>query len=453
MSKKLTKEEFIRRVFETNRYVNDGLIEVFGEYNGLYEPIEYLCNRCGNVQHPIALSLLKGNGCKTCGKIQSGKTQSKSNNKFQDELISLRKNGHDIFCDDIYINNRTKISFYCSNGHTWKATPASILNGSGCPYCSNRMVLTGYNDIATTSPDIFKFLKNQEDGYKYTRFSNKRIDFKCVLCGHIQNRKINTVAHRGFKCECCGSGISYPNKFGRALFDQLPIEKYRTEYCPDWGKPYVYDIYFTLNNIEYIIELDGRQHVDTRNGFGIPLEEHRRIDDIKDRLAKENNVYLIRIDCSKSECNYIKNNILMSKLNSLFDLSLINWKLCDERAQNNLVKLTCDLWMSGIRSFDELSKRLHLGNSTVRDYIKRGANIGWCDYDSKQWIYDQCLPVHVVDITNNNEYFFKSIHECANATNSIRNHRIAEETIKKYCIKGIPYNGLLFEIIDSTIQN
>ena len=248
---KLTKEEFIKRVYENNEHVRNGDIEIFGEYNGLEKSIEYLCHKCNNIQNPIALSLLNGNGCRSCGRIRTAKSQRKSNTEFQRELCRLRDNGQDVFSDDEYINNHTKIYFYCSKGHTWDAVPASVLNGNGCPYCSNKRILIGYNDIFTTSPDIFKFLADKNDGYKYTRWSNQRVDFKCTLCGHVQNRKIGTVAHRGFRCECCGDGISYPNKFGRALFDQLPVKKYKSEYCPKWGAPYVYDIYFQLNDNEY----------------------------------------------------------------------------------------------------------------------------------------------------------------------------------------------------------
>lgn len=324
--------------------------------------------------------------------------------------------------------------------------PSDILKGNRCPYCSNKKVLIGYNDIATTSPDIFQFLVNPEDGYKYTRWSSIRTDFKCIVCGHIQNRRISTVAHRGFKCECCGNGISYPNKFGRALFDQLPVKKYKAEYYPAWGKPYVYDIYFKLNDKEYLVEWDGLQHFKDNGSFSISLADQQKIDRIKNELAKQNNVYLIRIDCAKSERDYIRRNVEQSELSSLFDLSHIDWTLCDERAQSNLVKMVCDAWMSGMHSFKELSDKFHLGNSTVRDYINRGTRLGWCDYDSKWWLSGRYHPVRVINLINNQEYFFGSLGECADESINFSDHRIAEETIKKYSEKGAPYRGFLFKI-------
>lgn len=169
MWNKLTEEEFMTRVYENNQDVRNGDIEIIGKYNGLEQKIEYLCHRCNTIQNPIATSLACGHGCKKCKVLQLPQTQGKSNQAFQDELQRKRENGQDIYSDDRYINNHTDMWFYCSKGHEWLTKPALISRGTGCPYCSNRKILIGYNDIATTSPDIFQFLANPEDGYKYTR--------------------------------------------------------------------------------------------------------------------------------------------------------------------------------------------------------------------------------------------------------------------------------------------
>ena len=90
---------------------------------------------------------------------------------------------------------------------------------------------------------------------------------------------------------------------------------------------------------------------------------------------------------------------------------------------------------------------LHLGDSAVRDYINRGTRLGWCDYDPNYWmINNRCISVGVTDVTTGEKYSFKSLKDCAQGTINICGHRIAEETIRKYSQKGVPYNGLLFEI-------
>ena len=82
----------------------------------------------------------------------------------------------------------------------------------------------------------------------------------------------------------------------------------------------------------------------------------------------------------KSECNYIKNNILNSELSKIFDLSIVDWELCDEKAQKNLVKEACDLYCTKLYGVNEIAHILKIKNSTVIKYLKSGTKFGWCNY-------------------------------------------------------------------------
>jgi len=47
----------------------------------------------------------------------------------------------------------------CKLGHTWDATVSSRTKWrTGCPYCTNRKVLVGFNDLATTHPHLVEEL-------------------------------------------------------------------------------------------------------------------------------------------------------------------------------------------------------------------------------------------------------------------------------------------------------
>ena len=65
------------------------------------------------------------------------------------------------------------------------------------------------------------------------------------------------LCKRGFHCTACDDGISFPNKFGRSLLGQLPIEYCEYEWNPYWLKPYKYDSYFVYYGNEYVLEMDG----------------------------------------------------------------------------------------------------------------------------------------------------------------------------------------------------
>lgn len=56
--------------------------------------------------------------------------------------------------DLVTTGSNEKVWWKCAAGHTWQAVIASRTSGIGCPYCSNKKVLVGFNDLLTTHPDI-----------------------------------------------------------------------------------------------------------------------------------------------------------------------------------------------------------------------------------------------------------------------------------------------------------
>ncbi len=102
-------------------------------------------------------------------------------------------------------NSGKKVWWKCYEGHEWQARIASRNNGTGCPICSNKQVLTGYNDLATINPKLaseWNFEKNS--GLKpgdVTMGSNKKVWWKCNK-GHEWQA---TIANRnnGNGCVYC----------------------------------------------------------------------------------------------------------------------------------------------------------------------------------------------------------------------------------------------------------
>ena len=45
-----------------------------------------------------------------------------------------------------------KYFWICTNGHTFETTADHRVRGSGCPYCGNKKVLLGFNDLKTIYP-------------------------------------------------------------------------------------------------------------------------------------------------------------------------------------------------------------------------------------------------------------------------------------------------------------
>jgi hypothetical protein len=261
-----------------------------------------------------------------------------------------------------------------------------FIRGNRCPICNGRKVIKGINDTVTMYPNLLIYFVNKKDAEKYPPGTHKKVPMKCPRCEYIRNDiTINHLTTKGFICPRCGDGFSYPEKFMFNILEQLNINfKFQlNKTIFKWCNKYKYDFY--IENINCIIETHGMQHYKETTSKWNDLIEIQVTDKYKKSLAKENRItnYIV-IDCRYSELEYIKNNILNSKLADLFDLSKINWLRCHEFACSSLVKTVCGLWESEINNTLEISNKLKIGRNTVIRYLKQGVKLGWCNYDPKE---------------------------------------------------------------------
>jgi hypothetical protein len=52
------------------------------------------------------------------------------------------------------ITSTSLLLWKCSKGHEWEARYHHRLAGTGCPYCKNRKLLRGFNDLSTVNPNL-----------------------------------------------------------------------------------------------------------------------------------------------------------------------------------------------------------------------------------------------------------------------------------------------------------
>jgi hypothetical protein len=57
---------------------------------------------------------------------------------------------------DVKAFSHAKAWWVCEREHSWEASIASRASGRGCPFCANRRVLVGFNDLATTHPTLLQ---------------------------------------------------------------------------------------------------------------------------------------------------------------------------------------------------------------------------------------------------------------------------------------------------------
>lgn len=253
------------------------------------------------------------------------------------------------------------------------------------------------NCLRTTHPEIVKLLKNSKRGYELSYGSDKKEVFICDKCGHEQSKSVWSVVNFGLTCARCSDGYSYPEKFLISLLSDLKLE-FETQKVFKWSKNVKHENkklcgkkkydFFLPEPFNMIIEVHGMQHYE--KGFyaegSKSLEEEQLNDAIKMDIAIENNIsnYIV-IDCRYSNVEWMKENILNSELSTLFCLSNVDWNKCNDFTLTSMIKLTCDLWESGIKSTLEISKITKLARNTVTKYLKQGVEMGICSYDpSKQ---------------------------------------------------------------------
>ena len=384
MAKKLTNEEFKKRVWEKNEHVRNGELEIRGGYVNYDTPIASYCNIHDIAWDARPKSLLLGRNCRKCGYIKNGQARAMTYEEFI-KRISVFDNGIEAVGN--YLGLNKEMDFICSKGHSWSTVAKIILLGEGCPYCAGRRIWIGFNDLWTTRPDIAALLKNRDDGYRYTAGSGQRADFKCPDCQAEYSKTIVDVCTYGFSCSNCSDGVSYPNKFARAFLSQLNIDTVEHEYKPYWLKPYSFDNYFEYSGCKYILEMDGglghgKAKFNSKERDTIGVER----DTYKDALAKERGIKIIRIDCdykNKDRFTYIKNNIINSELSLLFDLSVIDWVLCDNRAKSKLIIQAASLYNQGL-CLAEIKSVLNYSKITIAKWLRQAKNIGLCDYDAKE---------------------------------------------------------------------
>lgn len=111
-----------------------------------------------------------------------------------------------IIPEQVSLGSNKVIWWKCKFGHEWEATVKNRVNGNGCPYCANKKVLKGYNDLQTIFPNVaqeWNYEKNDGFPSEYTKFSGKKVWWKCKM-GHEWEATICKRAQGG-SCPYCSN--------------------------------------------------------------------------------------------------------------------------------------------------------------------------------------------------------------------------------------------------------
>lgn len=282
MAVKKTHDEYVKQLFNINPN-----IEVIDEYRGGHTKILHRCLIDGNEWFTCPSRTLQGHGCKICSNKKNHDLKQKSHEQYVEELSCVNKN---IDVLEYYINTSTPILHKCKiDGHEWKARPANILNGKGCPACSKCKKRTHEEYVA----EVKNINQNIEVIGIYSGVHTP-ILHKCIIDGNEWMASPSNILH-GKGCPLCNDSKG-EKEIQKYLTNKNIsfIPQYRFKDCRN-KNPLPFDFY--LDDYNVCIEYDGIQHFEPRNLFGgiVAFEDIKKHDTIKTNYCLANNIKLLRI--------------------------------------------------------------------------------------------------------------------------------------------------------------
>ena len=192
-----------------------------------------------------------------------------------------------IFPNKVFCGSSKKVHWVCSNGHKWiTSIRHRTIRESNCPYCANKKILPGYNDLKSQRPDLMKewdYENNILDPEKVALLSPKIAYWVCPK-GHKYKKTIyDRVKGRG--CPICvrAKSTSFPEQCFYYYIKKIypdTINKYKDIFSNSME----IDIYIPC--IKTGIEYDG---LFWHNKDSIQREEKKYI------ICKKNGIKLYRI--------------------------------------------------------------------------------------------------------------------------------------------------------------
>lgn len=135
---------------------------------------------------PITNRTTKGAGCPICSnnRLLIGDNDLKT--KYPEIAREWDYEKNDKRPEDFAPSSTEIVWWKGSCGHSWDMTIASRTSKKrqGCPYCSGKRVLLGFNDFPTKNPSAFRewdYEKNNLDPYSLTVSSTRKVSWICSV--------------------------------------------------------------------------------------------------------------------------------------------------------------------------------------------------------------------------------------------------------------------------------
>lgn len=212
---------------------------------GSKRSIWWRCEK-GHEWQAMAYTRTGGTGCPYC----VGKRAWPGENDLASQMPELAAQWHPtknrgVTPADIPLGSHHKAWWICDRGHEWQAMVKSRANGTGCPVCANRRLLSGENDLAATYPDLACQWHPSKNGKLTPRDivagSHKKVWWTCER-GHEWQATVASRTSGGAGCPVCAGKLVIPGENDLASqFPAIAAEWHPTRngsLAPDGVSPY-----------------------------------------------------------------------------------------------------------------------------------------------------------------------------------------------------------------------
>lgn len=206
-------------------------------------------------------------GCKVCNGVEIHAGVNDLATTHPDIAALWHPSKNKLTPQEVMAGARTKKYWWLGAcGHEWEAPPVRMSRqyrtGSGCPYCCGKKILVGFNDLATTQPELLKEWHPSKNvdvlPTDISQWDDNKVWWQCSVNFEHEWMAVPRGRSRGKGCPYCVSRHSKPEL---ELFEELkkvyPDTVNGSTINVFWGKINVAEVDIFVPSLNVIVEYDG----------------------------------------------------------------------------------------------------------------------------------------------------------------------------------------------------
>ena len=299
-----------------------------------HESVYWKCDKGHGYRKPVSWRVKQKYGCPYCNNFEALKGYNDLESQYPGivhEEWDFERNA--VRPDQVTPYTEKKLWWRCEKGHFYlQEVDNHIQEGQRCPYCANKKVWPGFNDVATTHPHLI--VEWHEDNKKRPEEciagSHTSILWRCKDCGNVWPAAIKSRAYSKQGCPRCA--LAYrSSEPEQVLFYYLrkSFPKAENSYKASWLGRMEIDIFIPELNAG--IELDGgkwHKNIDRDKKKAERLRQHgiklfRLRDERNPKIDDGSIIIPVTRDVDKSILNmepYVRE--LLDRINTVYGLSI-----------------------------------------------------------------------------------------------------------------------------------